>query len=245
MMKEDPDGLAKTRMSLVCQEAAQRAIWLVLNEFPVKIKQIDILKRNFNWNSISSTRPRSEWMGRFVPRLDSHKPSQTNQCIQNTEFSPVLFECLPQFDSGAVMLDTNQKIHQMITRFKPFVMEFVVITNQILFGVSTLEPKIQTGNNFGVEVQNRALTRIVELSIVNYELYQNLNAYYSTRANAIGAMIRHPHIEDCQYCLTEVDIETMFALCCNVNQLYASYTELHDIVVKNIDKLMQPRDDEQ
>lgn len=75
-------------------------------------------------------------------------------------------------------------------------------------------------------------------------MYQYMNSYHLTRSTLLKSIIRYPHIEDYQYSLKELDIDFMFILCCNVNQLYGSYTELHDIVVKNLDKLMQPRDDE-
>lgn len=169
----NPSTDSKKKVAEICDDAVQRALWLVLNEFPVKIKQIEKLREEFKWDNIMTIESDVQWIRRFVDSLGTGtsmtkaKRDQSNKakcCILNSTNKPLLFECLPTLNSEKrTMIDTNTHVHQMISRIRPFVIEFTNLTHQIAFGVSNLEPKLQSGNNFGVEVQNRALVRIVEL----------------------------------------------------------------------------------
>lgn len=52
-----------------------------------------------------------------------------------------------------------------------------------------------------------------------------------------------PQIEDHQKSLAELDIAFTYSLCRNVDELYNVYTAMHDLVTKDIEKLLRPRDE--
>ena len=54
----------------------------------------------------------------------------------------------------------------------------------------------------------------------------------------------NPHIEDYEISLTEQDRSFTYTLCRGAEELYSTYTAIHDLITKNIDKLLRPRDDD-
>ena len=54
--------------------------------------------------------------------------------------------------------------------------------------------------------------------------------------------MENPHIEDYQAYLAEWDIAFSYTLCRLVHGLYFTYTIIHDLVSKDIEKILHPRD---
>ena len=57
-------------------------------------------------------------------------------------------------------------------------------------------------------------------------------------------MMCYVHIADFRMRLLELDRSFTYSLCRGVEELYSLYTAIHDVINKNIDKLLRPREDE-
>ena len=155
---------------------AMHAFSVVLNDFPLKIKKIESMKQEFDWQLIATLKVDTEWLGQltqthFKAGAQVKLESRPSRCIMYNRNKPFLFDVYER--NGSSMLPTNETIHRMVQSIKPYIKELSDITLKLSFAIELLEPKFQEGNNFGVEVQAKTL------SIVN-------DAYASTQGICVN-----------------------------------------------------------
>lgn len=144
---------------------AMHAFSIVLNEFPLKIKQIEAAKDKFDWQLIATIKPDTEWIHQFTHTYfnvdgKQDKTGRPARCISNSRNKPFLFDVYEE--NGCSMVPTNETIHRMVETIKPYISELASLTLQLSFAIELLEPKYQDGNNFGVEVQGKALSIVTD-----------------------------------------------------------------------------------
>ncbi|XP_022413530.1 proteasome activator complex subunit 3-like [Delphinapterus leucas] len=118
---------------------------------------------------------------------------------------------------------------------------FGLLTLQVKMWVQLLIPRIEDGNNFGVSIQEETVAelRTVESEAASY--LDQISRYYITRAKLVSKIAKYPHVEDYRRTVTEIDEKEYISLRLIISELRNQYVTLHDMILKNIEKIKRPR----
>lgn len=135
----------------------------------------------------------------------------------------------------------NKRLLVLSERIKPLIWELIDHANMLKMWIAFLIPKIEDGNNFGVSIQEDTMgeARQVESEAASY--LEQVSRYFITRAKLVSKVAKYPHIDDYRQAVKELDEKGFISLrliCCELRNHYAS---LHDLVLKNMDKIKKPR----
>lgn len=256
LMKRNVNSVNK-----LCEILSHKSILLVIEQFPNKIKEIERLKKEFDWQTIDTLQTDVAWMEWFVNSIKTRDQNyikmfnmdKTIGCIIQNGSKPKICHAYVFFQElghksdidrnlNFNLIDTNPLVHNLSKRLKGYLIELHTIALNLSIGLELSIPKIQEGNNFGVEViqkANRIAIDIYNISLTHLSL---LDEYYCERAQTLSKMIRHVYIEDYRIVLNRLDRENYYVLCCIVNHMYQNYSLLYDFIIKNLNKLLNPRD---
>uniref|UniRef100_G3NQK7 Proteasome activator complex subunit 3 n=1 Tax=Gasterosteus aculeatus aculeatus TaxID=481459 RepID=G3NQK7_GASAC len=139
------------------------------------------------------------------------------------------------------MLKCNTKLVDLIERVKPEIRTLIEKCNTVKMWVQLLIPRIEDGNNFGVSIQEETVAelRTVESEAASY--LDQISRYYITRAKLVSKIVKYPHVEDYRRTITEIDEKEYISLKIIVSELRNQYVILHDMILKNIEKIKKPR----
>ncbi|KAL0992919.1 hypothetical protein UPYG_G00100950 [Umbra pygmaea] len=156
-------------------------------------------------------------------------------CEENCQDGPKVF-----FIPGGVMKSNGQLV-DLIERVKPEIRTLIEKCNTVKMWVQLLIPRIEDGNNFGVSIQEETVAelRTVEGEAASY--LDQISRYYITRAKLVSKITKYPHVEDYQRTVTEIDEKEYISLKIIVSELRNQYVTLHDMILKNIEKIKRPR----
>jgi proteasome activator subunit 3 (PA28 gamma) len=134
---------------------------------------------------------------------------------------------------------SNKIITEYLDIVKPLALDFSHDMRTIRFAIQLMVPKVENGNNLGVEIQEAA---IHALSKAENQALARLNQFYhyfSGRGNIISLIAKYPHCDDYRKALK---VENFFLiLCLIVRELRDNYLSVHDLIVKNMSKIKNPR----
>ncbi|XP_041716261.1 proteasome activator complex subunit 3 isoform X2 [Coregonus clupeaformis] len=139
------------------------------------------------------------------------------------------------------MMKSNAKLVDLIEKVKPEIRTLIEKCNTVKMWVQLLIPRIEDGNNFGVSIQEETVAelRTVEGEAASY--LDQISGYYITRAKLVSKIAKYPHVEDYRRTVTEIDEKKYISLKVIVSELRNQYVTLHDMILKNIDKIKKPR----
>uniref|UniRef100_A0A8C9VUL5 Proteasome activator complex subunit 3 n=1 Tax=Scleropages formosus TaxID=113540 RepID=A0A8C9VUL5_SCLFO len=157
---------------------------------------------------------------------------------------PILFFCLAGtkvFVIPGGMMKSNNKLVDLIEKVKPEIRTLIEKCNTVKMWVQLLIPRIEDGNNFGVSIQEETVAelRTVEGEAASY--LDQISRYYITRAKLVSKIAKYPHVEDYRRTVTEIDEKEYISLKIIVSELRNQYVTLHDMILKNIEKIKRPR----
>ncbi|XP_036318655.1 proteasome activator complex subunit 3 [Rhagoletis pomonella] len=144
--------------------------------------------------------------------------------------------CLP---TGKV--PCNEPLCEIIKIVKPIIRKLVEDSNLLKMWISFLIPKIEDGNNFGVSVQEDTLAEIQAVESEAAAFFDQISRYFLSRAKVVSKVAKYPHIEDYRRAVMELDEKEYLSLWLVVCEVRNRYSSLHDIVIKNLEKLKKPR----
>ncbi|XP_014254235.1 proteasome activator complex subunit 3 [Cimex lectularius] len=142
-------------------------------------------------------------------------------------------------ESGPV--PCNQVLLHVIRTVKPHIKQLVEDANLLKMWISFMIPKIEDGNNFGVSVQEETLAEIQSVESEAAAFFDQISRYFCSRAKVISKVAKYPHVEDYRQAVKELDEKeylSMWLIMCEVRNRYST---LHDIVIKNLEKIKKPR----
>lgn len=139
------------------------------------------------------------------------------------------------------MMKSNGKLVDLIEKVKPEIRTLIEKCNTVKMWVQLLIPRIEDGNNFGVSIQEETVAelRTVEGEAASY--LDQISRYYITRAKLVSKIAKYPHVEDYRRTVTEIDEKEYISLKIIVSELRNQYVTLHDMILKNIEKIKRPR----
>lgn len=135
----------------------------------------------------------------------------------------------------------NKKLLVIIDRIKPDIRMLMEKVNTVRMWVTHLIPKIEDGNNFGVSIQEDTLAELRQVESEAASFLDQISRYFVTRGKMITKVAKYPHVDDYRRFIQEVDEKEFLSLRLIVCELRNHYSILHDMILKNIEKIKKPR----
>uniref|UniRef100_A0A6B2LID4 Proteasome activator PA28 C-terminal domain-containing protein n=1 Tax=Arcella intermedia TaxID=1963864 RepID=A0A6B2LID4_9EUKA len=102
-------------------------------------------------------------------------------------------------------------------------------------------PRIEDGNNFGVQVQEDMLTNLIKAEENAFAATDYLAKYHHARAKLIVKASKNPEVEDYIQTIHELDEKCYADMLMTLRDLRNNYAVLYDTLSKNLDKIQKPR----
>ncbi|XP_013144073.1 PREDICTED: proteasome activator complex subunit 3 isoform X3 [Papilio polytes] len=135
----------------------------------------------------------------------------------------------------------NKPLSDLIHLVKPHIRELVEDSNLLKMWISFMIPKIEDGNNFGVSIQEDTLAEIQSVESEAAAFFDQISRYFISRAKIVSKVAKYPHIEDYRRAVRELDEKEYLSLWLVMCEIRNRYCSLHDIVIKNLEKIKKPR----
>lgn len=216
----------------------KKAEELIVVGFPAKIVELNTLlatkefaERNFDdvHQDLNINIPSP------IPVEEDQPPSKRAR----VETSDVIGTKVMILPSGSIKC--NAPICDIIKVVKPVIRGLVEDSNLLKMWISFMIPKIEDGNNFGVSIQEDTLAEIQSVESEAAAFFDQISRYFISRAKVVSKVAKYPHIDDYRRAVQEMDEKEFLSLWLVLSEVRNRYCGLHDIVVKNLDKLKKPR----
>ncbi|XP_063975347.1 proteasome activator complex subunit 3 isoform X2 [Diachasmimorpha longicaudata] len=135
----------------------------------------------------------------------------------------------------------NKPLCDMICIVKPYIIQLLEDSNLLKMWISFMIPKIEDGNNFGVSVQEDTLAEIQSVESEAATFFDQISRYFMSRAQVVCKVAKYPHILDYRRAVQEMDEKEYTSLWLMLSEVRNRYCSLHDLVIKNIEKIKRPR----
>ncbi|KAG9343785.1 hypothetical protein JZ751_013166 [Albula glossodonta] len=229
----------------VDKEIKTKAEDLVANFFPEKLLELDHLLKEPILN-INSLKEIDSEINLKVPDpiLNNHDGLEEEKSRKRKLKNESMDKCQVDgkvFIMPGGMMESNHKLVDLIERIKPEIRTLMEKCNTVKMWVQLLIPRIEDGNNFGVSIQEETVTelRTVESEAGSY--LDQISRYYITRAKLVSKVAKYPHVEDYRRTVTETDEKEYVSLKIIISELRNQYVTIHDMILKNIEKIKKPR----
>ncbi|CAL8083266.1 unnamed protein product [Calicophoron daubneyi] len=135
----------------------------------------------------------------------------------------------------------NRQIKAMIEKTKPCLTQLMMEAQIVRLWVQYNIPKIEDGNNFGVGIQEEVLTEASSIERDACTFLDQITRYYASRGKLVGKVAKFPHIDDYRECIRDMDEKQAITMRYIIMEIRNHYATLHDIILKNIDRIKMPR----
>lgn len=136
---------------------------------------------------------------------------------------------------------TNKHLVDLVAAVKPHIRKLVEDSNLMKMWISFMIPKIEDGNNFGVSIQEDTLAEVQSVESEAAAFFDQISRYFISRGKLISKVAKYPHIDDYRRAVQELDEKEYLSLWLVMSEIRNRYCALHDIVLKNLDKIKKPR----
>ncbi|KAG1749784.1 proteasome activator pa28 REG alpha beta subunit [Suillus paluster] len=113
--------------------------------------------------------------------------------------------------------------------------------DKVKLWVNLTMPKIEDGDNFGVQIQEEVLSELLRSQESAYNIRDGIRQHHLGRAKISSKLIKYPNIEDYTLSLKEHDEKQFFFARQNLIDIRNIYAVLTDILHKNIAKIRAPK----
>lgn len=194
----------------------------VIDEAALFKQNPDDIVQSFDWAEATSSADAEG--ARKKRKLESHDNGQ------------------PQTPKFADTVPCNQAIkHFHTTVLKPEVRRAIECANAVKVWIQLNIPQISTGDNFGVEVQQEALEEFTRAENSGLTILDQMMKYYCNRAKLTSKVLKYPNVHDYRQAIIELDTKEQLATKLCIMDVRNTYATLHDVVMKNYEKLVEPR----
>jgi len=129
-------------------------------------------------------------------------------------------------------------VHEMVKKECEQIIEF---TDKVKLWINLTMPKIEDGDNFGVQIQEEVLSELHRSQESGYNIRDGVRQNHLNRAKICSKIIKYPHLEDYALALREHDDKQLYIARQNLSDLRNVYAVMTDILHKNMTKLRTPK----
>jgi len=139
------------------------------------------------------------------------------------------------------IIHCNGVILSMLDVLKAEILELIETISTVKIWIQLNIPRIEDGNNFGVSIQEETVNELGRAEDSGFSVLENMTKYFITRAKLVSKVLKHRNIYDYQQSIIELDEKEWInlRLCCL--DLRNNYAILHDMIIKNLEKIKTPR----
>ncbi|KNZ74153.1 Proteasome activator complex subunit 3 [Termitomyces sp. J132] len=127
----------------------------------------------------------------------------------------------------------SQKVHDVV---KKECAEMAGMIDELKLWVTLTMPKIEDGDNFGVQIQEEVLAELHRAQESAYNLRDAPRQDYLARAEICSKILKYPNIEDFTLALKEHDEKQLYIARQHLLDIRNIYAVLTDLIQKNISK---------
>lgn len=211
--------------------AKERTLYLLDKVFPLKMTQLDRLYRILATVLDMAVSP---VIGPLDPKDINAELEQLGVDLEHKENCFGLKGSRNLVEKNKVLVRANVKVNHEINQLLQYL-------SDIKIWVALNIPKKESGNNFFVDVQLElaALLDNGKSSAISY--FAAVNSYYEVRSELVMEIRKYPNIMDLHKSIEELDRKQFWSTCNCCLDLRNNYCVLTDLILKNMDKLCNPR----
>ncbi|CAK1556388.1 unnamed protein product [Leptosia nina] len=221
----------------------QKAEHLIIKGFPEKIVKLNELLETPNFENRELVDVHQDLNIPVPPPIQAvNEPNakrprvDSSEISSNTTLEGTRVYALP---NGSV--PCNKPLSDLIHLVKPHIRELIEDSNLLKMWISFMIPKIEDGNNFGVSIQEDTLAEVQSVESEAAAFFDQISRYFISRAKIVSKVAKYPHIEDYRRAVKELDEKEYISLWLVMCEIRNRYCSLHDIVIKNLEKIKKPR----
>ncbi|EFA84125.1 proteasome activator complex subunit 3 [Heterostelium album PN500] len=136
---------------------------------------------------------------------------------------------------------TNSAILEQQKKLKRNYMELVQTFSVIRCWITLNIPKIEDGNNFGVDVQEEVVSQLTKLEDVYTNLLEQSENYFINRAATVKKALKHRDIDSYKHAIIQQDEKERIRFYFAYFDLANNYATTYSLIVKNFQKIETPR----
>ncbi|KAF9502428.1 proteasome activator pa28 REG alpha/beta subunit [Pleurotus eryngii] len=139
------------------------------------------------------------------------------------------------------LVHSNQHITSLHETVKKECDQLADLCDQVKLWVNLTMPKIEDGDNFGVQVQEEVLAELMRAQDSAYNVRDAARQDHLQRAKICSKLVKYPHIEDYAASLREHDEKQLYFIRQHLIDIRNIYAVLTDLIHKNIYKIRVPK----
>ncbi|RUS84773.1 hypothetical protein EGW08_007457 [Elysia chlorotica] len=241
MSKASKQSNDSKKVTEFIEEFKKESEQLVRETFPKKVLEIDALYKEVKAEKTTACEQVVD-IPYPVPLDTTSEPSAKKRKTEvdvNNHNADITGTRVLVFPGGPVQV--NKFVRDYCEKAKPLMQGLMEHANMVRMWINFLIPKIEDGNNFGVAIQEDVVSEARQVESEASAYLDQISRYYLQRARIITKIAKYPHIDDYRQSIKEFDQRQVVNLQNAILEMRNHYASLHDIIMKNIDKIKVPR----
>ncbi|XP_062916185.1 proteasome activator complex subunit 1 isoform X2 [Mobula hypostoma] len=140
-------------------------------------------------------------------------------------------------------VSSNERIVALLGRVKPEVALLKEKSSVVSIWLQVQIPKIEDGNNFGVQVQEKVFEGMTGCRTKIEGFQTQITKYFQERGDAVAKAAKEQHVGDYRQLVHQIDEAQYSEIRAMVMEIRNQYALLYDLISKNFDKIKKPRGD--
>lgn len=144
------------------------------------------------------------------------------------------------FPNGGIQ--SNNTIIDLLKVIKPYIIHFLDSSASLKLWIQILIPQVEDFKaELSLQIQEETLAEIraIESEVATY--LDHIYKYYAVRGKLVSKLAKYPHVHDFKQSVIELDEKMFMTVRLVALELRNHYTTVHDILVKNMEKIKKPR----
>ncbi|KAJ3571401.1 hypothetical protein NP233_g3780 [Leucocoprinus birnbaumii] len=226
-------------------KATQTAEEIVFRTFPTKIIELtDVIETTRDPNSPFHSSNLSHSTDTTVyPPPDQSQPMKKRK-LENGNTSADAAETDADTHHARLPSRVNankhllERVHFIVKREAE---ELAASVDKVKLWVTLTMPKIEDGDNFGVQIQEEVLGELCRSQESAYNIRDSTRQSHIARAKLCSKLIKYPNIEDYKLAILEHDDKQFYLSRQHLHDLRNVYAVITDLMHKNIAKIRAPK----
>jgi len=246
-LKNFKTGIIETTEKIIKEYLPIKVVQLSELFEEINSKQTDIEKRKYeydetenitNSNNNDIKNKKSKKKKRSFVEMTNNNKNNKNESNKNDEDKIESIQL-----QTSIYSEKNAEIERFTSLIKGEVEELINYLDQIGLFINLHIPKIEDGNNFGVQIQEQMKSMVSGGQLSAQDFLRNIPKFHTLRAKIISKIMKYPNLNDYKKSIIELDFKQMLMLKHCLRDLRNNYWILYDVLTKNWDKIVKPKGD--
>lgn len=148
----------------------------------------------------------------------------------------------PDQSNGLASVATHQILVEMSGVLSRELADLIDMFSSVKVWIQMNIPKIEDGNNFGVGIQEEAISELQRAEESAFGVLGNITKYHAMRAKLVSKVAKYPGILDYHRSVVELDQKEFVAVRTSLTDHRNIAATVVDMIQKNLDKIVLPRE---